>query len=262
MFQSERQEKILHYINEKRRVHNAELCEEFKTSVVTIRNDLNELAKQKLLVKTFGGAIALEERLNMEIPNQTKYKKNIEAKRKIAKIAVSLIEENDVIILDSGSTTLEIARNFGNKSATVITNDLQIGLILAAHRNVKVYMTGGGITYPVFTLMGEQAIKFIEQIQVNKVFLGVDAIDFENCVTNRTLEEVSVKQAMMKASKKVIACADSSKFGQKVFAKLCEINELDMLVTEKIDKKSYIAVTEMGVKVVTSEKQEEEEIAK
>ncbi len=254
MFQIERQEKILQYVNQRKRVYNAELCEKFDTSVVTIRNDLNELAKKDLLVKTFGGAIALEERLNMEIPYQTKYKKNMESKRKIAQIAASLIEDNDVIILDSGSTTLEIAKSLGNRALTVITNDLQVGLIVATHPKVKLIIPGGTVMHPVYTLLGQDTVRFFERIEVNKLFLGIDALHFEDGITNRTLDEVDLKRTMMRASKQVIGCADSSKFGQKVFAKLCGPSEIDILITEKINKKDAASMSNLGVKVITPDK--------
>lgn len=258
MYQIERQEKILEYINEKKRVRISELCELFNVSVVTIRNDLYELAEKNLIVKTHGGAISVEDRLNLEIPCVTKYKKNYEAKRKIAQIAVSLINDKDVIILDSGSTTLEIAKEIGNKNVTVITNDMQIGLILAANKNVTLIMTGGTAMKSVYTLIGEETKNFLERIVVNKCFLGCDAFHVEYGITNRTLEEVAVKKAMMKSSKKIIVCSDSSKFGQKVFAKICDTSDIDILITEKISKKDLEYLNNLNVKVLLPNQPENE----
>ena len=119
MFRIERQEKVLNYINENKTVKTQELAKAFGASLVTIRNDINELANRGLIIKTHGGAVCCQHRSNMEIPSVIRFQENIVSKQAIASITSDLIEDGDVIILDSGSTTLEIAKRIKGKNLTV-----------------------------------------------------------------------------------------------------------------------------------------------
>ena len=145
MFQAERQERILEYINTNKKVRTKELSRIFNTSMVTLRADLNDLDEKGMIIKAHGGAMAISDRLNLEIPSQSKSRHNIDAKRAIARQAADLVKENDVVILDAGSTTLEIAKLIKNKAITVITNDLKIGVTLAPSGSVTLIMTGGTV---------------------------------------------------------------------------------------------------------------------
>ena len=134
MFQLERKERILKYINEHKTVTTKQLCDEFGMTPVTIRSDINSLAQSGLVVKIHGGAMSAEHRLNIEIPISQKMQQNVEKKRKIAQCAAALINHGDMIILDSGSTTLEIARMSTADAVTVITNDVLIAKVQALMR--------------------------------------------------------------------------------------------------------------------------------
>jgi len=136
MFRIERQEKMLEYINEKQHVKTQELADAFGTSVVTIRNDIGDLAARGLVIKTHGGAVCCQHSPNMEIPSVIRQQENIESKQAIAALAAGLIEDGDVIILDAGSTTLEIARRIQAQNVTVLTNDIKIGVTLAERGGV------------------------------------------------------------------------------------------------------------------------------
>lgn len=252
MFRIERQEKILNYINEHKTVKTQELAQAFSASLVTIRNDINDLANRGLIIKTHGGAVCCQHRSNMEIPSVIRFQENIVSKQAIAVIAAELIEEGDVIILDSGSTTLEIANRIKGKNLTVITDDLKIGMTLAEQSGISLIMTGGTLLPSVYTLVGAQAISFFNAIKVRKLFLGCDAIDFSWGISNRTMEEIQVKRAMMSAAQEVIAVADCSKFNRQVFAHLCNIDELDMLITDRIAPSEREQLESAGVRVLSS----------
>lgn len=204
-------------------------------TAVTIRPDINSLAQSGLVIKIHGGAMSAEHRLHTEIPISQKMQQNVGKKRKIARRAATRIHPGDMIILDSGSTTLEIARLISSGDVTVITNDVLIAKVLISQGNVTVYMTGGRNLSSVYALHGSETEEYLKKVRDNKLFLGCDAVDFEWGISNRTLEEVATKRAMMQASREVIAVADSGKTGKSVFARLCGLNEIDRLINDELN---------------------------
>lgn len=250
MLQLERQKRILEYINAKKSVRNKDLSKIFKISMVTIRADISDLDLHGLIVKVHGGALSVQDRLNLEIPYQSKNKQHSEEKKIIGALAAGMIEENDVIILDSGTTTLEIAKRVKHKNVTIITNDIIIGMTLVSNSKVTLVMTGGEVVPFVYTLYGSEAVSFLHRIKANKLFLGCDAFHCESGISNRTLQEVAVKQAMIAASSKVIAVADSSKLGHEVFAHTCSIDRIDILITDHISGGDGLKLENAGVRVV------------
>ena len=251
MFQIERHEKILSYINKKKKVSTRELSEAFGMSVVTIRADINALADRGLIVKSHGGALSLQSLMSFEIPSAKKFQQNVESKQKIAALAVDLIHDDDVIILDAGSTTLEIAKRIHSKPVTVITNDLKVSVTLADKLNVHLLVTGGQLIPSVYTLAGANTIEYFSRIKVNRLFMGCDALDFKWGISNRTMEEIAVKQAMMRASNEIIVVSDHSKFDQQVFAHLCDLNEFHTLVTDQIPSDKREILENLGISVIT-----------
>lgn len=234
MFLFEQQEKMLAYVNEVSKVSVHELSELFNTSLVTIRSDIKSLAMRGLIIRTHGGALSTQRGTNSEIPSKIRAIQNASAKQIIAEAAVALIEDDDIIILDSGSTTYEIAQRIAAQNVTVITNDLKIGTLLAERGDVSLILTGGVLLPKVYALIGSDTTNFLKRIKADKLFLGCDAIDFEWGISNRTIQEVSVKQTMMDAARYVVAVADHSKFGKQVFARLCDIANIDMFITDQM----------------------------
>lgn len=253
VFQIERVEKILEYVNMHKKAKIEELSEIFNISKVTIRSDINELAKNGLVVKTHGGVLSVQNHFSMEIPSSRKFTINIEAKRKIGYHAAKLISDDDVIILDAGSTTYEVARNIKSSNVTVITNDLKIGMEISRHPKQKLIMPGGSLEQSVYTLLGEETTNFFSKVHVKKLFLGCDAMDLEFGISNRTLREVSVKQSMMHAAEEIIVVTDSTKLHKKVFAHVCSMFDVDKVIIDKIDEKTLQMLTSGGVDVIISD---------
>lgn len=254
MFQIERQDEILEYINRAHKANTNELAEYFNVSKVTIRRDIDALASQGLLIKTHGGAVSVTKTQLHEIPYAFKAERNQDIKKCIGNVAASLIEDGDIIILDSGSTTLEIAKNIQQKRVTVVTDDIKIAMELSNKDNVTVIVCGGTLSDPVYTLTGNIAVDFFSRLHVNKTFLGCDAIDLEFGISNRTYEEVDIKSAMMRAADEIIMVTDNSKLDRKVFCYLCDISAIDKLIINEIDEKNRKGFTEKGVElIVTSE---------
>ncbi|AGB18160.1 DeoR/GlpR family DNA-binding transcription regulator [Thermoanaerobacterium thermosaccharolyticum] len=250
IYQAERQKQILNYVNEKKKVTVKELSDFFGVSKVTIRRDLNELELRGLINKTHGGALSIDNGINIEIPYIKKAELYISEKKKIGMAAAQLIKNDEVIILDAGSTTLEIARHIEKKRITVITNDLKIAVELACKPNITLIITGGIVEKYVFTAIGSNTVEFISKIHANKLFLGADAISLEYGITNRTLEEVAVKKAMIKAADQVILVADHSKLDKKVFATICKIDDIDMIVIDEMQENYKNLFKERGIKIL------------
>jgi DeoR/GlpR family transcriptional regulator of sugar metabolism len=242
MLQIERIQKVLDYINVCNKTNVAELCREFNVSPVTIRRDLDYLANDGLIIKTHGGVLSTQNKLSYEVPYYKKSNYNLDQKELIGAAAAKLINDNDVVIIDAGTTTLQVAKHIKSKNVTVITNDLQIATQLASMPSLEVIVVGGRLEKGVYTLTGSNAVELIEKFHANKVFLGADALDIDFGISNRTLAEVDVKLAMTKAADEVIVVTDSSKFNIKSFYSLLPLSEIDTLVTDHVDQnlKDYL----------------------
>lgn len=247
MNQNDRLEFILNYLDQYQRVRINQLSQQLGVSSVTIRNDLQMLARQGLIIKTHGGAMPAGEMLGTEIPYIRKSYHNVSQKKMIGMAAARLIVDNDVVILDSGSTTLEIAKHIRSSNVTIITNDIKIGMTLASKRNINLFVTGGELAQSLYTLLGEQCIQFLRSVNVNKAFLGCDAFDATEGISNRTLNEIYVKRAMIAASEKSYVVFDHSKLYKKVFGRLCGVEEVDWVITDELDEITRNALLEKKV---------------
>lgn len=253
MFQLERLEKILEQINKQKKVNTDQLAEQFGISKVTIRRDIDILAQKGLIIKTYGGAVSYSSSFLHEIPYSKKIVVNASAKQSVGFAAAQMISDGEIIILDAGSTTLEIAKHINQHNITVLTNDIKILNELAIKQNVNVMICGGILDKTVHTLAGKCATDFFEQVHVNKTFLGCDAVDFKFGISNRTFEEIDIKRAMIRAADDVIMVTDCSKLNRRVFAYLCDVADLSKLVINKIDDTSREKFASRGVEVIESE---------
>jgi DeoR/GlpR family transcriptional regulator of sugar metabolism len=179
---------------------------------------------------------------------------NIEAKRKIGLLAASLVGDGETIILDSGSTTTELAANLlGRRDMTVITNALNIALLLGAEPGFEVHMTGGHFKAPTLSLSGERSADYFRGLFVQKLFLATAAIDLEAGLTYPALSDIPVKRAMIDAAEKVILLADSSKIGARSFSALGGIELVDILITDAgIADADRAAIAAAGVEVMVA----------
>ncbi|MHB8276701.1 MAG: DeoR/GlpR family DNA-binding transcription regulator [Candidatus Humimicrobiaceae bacterium] len=250
MFQEERVKKILDFINKETRVNVTQLSKKFGVSKVTIRRDLDILVEEGVIVKTHGGAIPVQEKLSYEIPYRTKSAISKTEKQKIGREAAKLIKDNDIIILDSGSTTLEIAKRINQKNVTVVTNDINIAIEIANNPNIELIVAGGTLIKGVYTLVGDDAIEIFKKIHVNKTYLGCDALDLEFGISNRQLNECKIKLAMIAAALEVIMVCDRSKFNKKVSFHLCDVSKINKIITDSIDDKYLNALNEKKIEVI------------
>ncbi len=250
MLQFERHQQIVAFVNEKKQTTTDQLAEFLSVSKQTIRRDIDVLSRNGLLRKVHGGAVSLSDSPLHEIPYASKVSINATAKQKIGITAAKMVDSEDVIILDSGSTTMEIAKNLTTPNITVLTNDIQISIELASKDNINIIMPGGLLEKSVYTLTGNASIDFFKKIHVNKLFLGCDAFDMAFGVSDRNAESAAAKQAMIRAADKVIMTTDYSKLGKKAFCYVCSLSDIDTLVTNQCSDQELRHLQEQNVEVV------------
>jgi DeoR family transcriptional regulator of aga operon len=230
----ERRKQILLLLSEKGQVFVNELSETFHVSEVTIRNDLDQLEKKNQLIRARGGALTAGNMVRFDQGISEKTKLNLKEKARIGKLAASLVHDRDTIILDSGSTTGELAKNLdGVKDLTVITNALNIANQLLNHPEINLMIPGGTLRHTSLSLVGALAEKGMKNFYVDKLFMGVDGFDTTKGVYTPNVEEAHLNIMMIGISRQVILVTDSSKFKQKSLAFICGLDQIHTVITDQ-----------------------------
>ncbi len=233
MISEERRARLMKIINEQGYVQVTDLVEEFGVTPVTIRRDLQIMEMEGLLIRKRGGAVRRSQGVTMELPYIIKQVQNVDIKKRIAEVALGMVEDGYSIILDSGSTTFELAQQLVTKTRlSVVTNDLYIATKLAANPDINLICTGGVARSNVFSLQGAIAESCFRNLRVEITFLGADAIHPDGGIYNVNIDEVSVKHAMIESAPKVVLLVDSSKFEVCGFAKICTLSQIDTVITD------------------------------
>lgn len=230
---NQRRIKILNLIREDGHAKVQDLRKIFKVTDVTIRQDLEVLENMGYIQREHGGAF-LKDLESFAKTGQLLNQNHIEEKREIALKALELINEEDSIILDSGSTTTEIAKLLINyKNLTVITNALNIALILGENHGINLIVTGGEFKAPTLSLTGKMAADSFKDIHANKLFLATAGISSDMRLTYPSLSDLIVKTAMIKSADEVYLVADSSKIGISSLASLGPISLVQTIITNQ-----------------------------
>ncbi|NHZ32927.1 transcriptional repressor AgaR [Massilia rubra] len=249
---AERRRQIVELVEAQEQVTVEELSARFGISVVTIRSDLKALEDVGALVRTHGGALV--QRDGDDLPISVKENQHHAEKKRIAAAAARLIADGDTIILDSGTTTAEIAkliRGMKLSSINVITNALNIAVLLANVQHVNLIMLGGQLRSRSYSLSGPQAEASLENLQADRLFLGVDCLDPEIGLMTPYLLEAQLNAKMMKVSRHVVAVADSSKLMRRTLSVIARVDEIHMLITDRgADQHVVDTLIEKGVEVV------------
>jgi DeoR family transcriptional regulator, aga operon transcriptional repressor len=247
----ERRAKIIEMLENDGQVKIPKLSEIFKVSDVTIRNDLEQLESKELLVRSRGGALRIN-RVGIDYQLDVKSKKHIKEKQLIGAKAAELINENDTIILDSGTTTLEVAKNLSKfQNLTVISNALNIAGHLVNFPNVRLIIPGGSLRKNSLSLIGAAAEEGFKHYFCDKLFIGVDGIDSTNGISTPNVEECHINQVMIKLAKEIIVVTDSSKFFKRSFAFICSIDKIHTIITDSnIPKEEHQKLVKLGKNVI------------
>ncbi len=231
------------------KVDVADLSSKLKVSAVTIRKDLDLLEEKKLLYRTHGGAILADPYIATRKVSE-KEKLRPEVKRRIGLKAVELLSPQDALIIASGTTVQAFARCIENMKLTVITSAMNVAMELLDKPDIEIIQLGGIIRHSSASAVSEYAIRMLDNFSCSKLFLGVDGIDPEYGLSTTHIQEACLNQAMIAAATKTIVLADSSKFGRRGFSKICNMSDIDWVITDSgISPKMLEAIEEQGVKV-------------
>lgn len=230
---NQRREKIMDLLREDGSGKVANLAKLFKVTEVTIRQDLEKLEKEDLIVREHGGAFL--KNVEDHVKNfALVHRENMDRKAMIAEKCVKLIETGDTIILDSGTTTTEIAKRIkGMKNITVITNALNIAIMLGAESGMEVIVTGGEFKPPTLSLTGQKAADFFDGLNVQKLFLATAGISLKAGLTYPSISDIVVKKAMIDAADITYLVADSTKIGKSALASLGALSLIDYIITDE-----------------------------
>ena len=250
---ADRRSQIITKLDEAGQVQVNQLSDLFKVSPVTIRNDLAYLEKRDFLYRTRGGAIK-QTKVAMDLALSEKTRKNSEQKKKIAIKAVEMIQDGDTIILDSGTTTMEIAkimRDFQN--LTVITHALNVATELAVLKGVEIIMPGGILRSTSFSLVGSQAEQNLKNYYCDRLFLGVDGFDTSYGISTPCVSEAQLNRVMAEIAHEIIVVTDSTKFGRRSFAHILPVAAIDKVITDDgISEKDRQALVAQHVDVIVA----------
>ena len=254
MLPKQRKEKILALLKEDGSAKVIDLARIFKVTEVTIRQDLEKLEKNGLVIREHGGVHLknVEDQVrNFSLVHQD----NLKEKEIIAEKCLEFIHPGDTIILDSGSTTTEIAKKIINiKGLTVITNALNIALMLGANPNIDIIMTGGEFKAPTLSLTGQKAADFFKGLNVQKLFLATAGISLKSGLTYPSLSDLVVKKAMIDAADITYLVADSSKIGKSAFASLGALSLIDYIITDEgVENKHKEVFRENEIQLIIAE---------
>ena len=245
----ERRTLILDRLRTQGRVLATDLSTELDVSSDTIRRDLRELDAAGLLRRVHGGALP---RHGDAAPFEARARRAPQAKASIARRAAGIVRDGDVVILDGGTTTLELARALRDDlRATVITTSPPIALALADHPGLEVTVIGGTLRRNSLVTVGATAIGELENIRADIVFLGVCGLHPEIGVTTNDLEERHVKAAMLRGAAEVVALADHDKLGTAMPVVVAPMTTVTQLVTDaEIDERALAPYRALGIEVL------------
>ena len=246
---------ITKQIEQNEQVDVALLSKQFEVSEVTIRKDLRYLENKNILIRTRGGAMK-QSVINTDLSIFERRRKNIQHKKAIGELAASLIKNGETILLDSGTTIMELVKNISKRiEITIITNAIDIAYHLIEFPNIKVIVPGGFLRRNSISLVGEQAAETLRNYYCDKCFLSVDGIDAEKGLLTNNLEEAHLSRIAVNNSKEVILLADSSKFQNNGVMAITPFNNIDTLITdENITPEQQQQLAKANIKTLIAEK--------
>lgn len=252
MLPAQRREMLLAELHKDRFLTVTELVQRLGSSLSTVRRDLADLEREGVIVRTHGGAGLAGSALPEDMSGAARAAQHPTEKQLIGRAAAQLIGTMGTVIIDSGTTTLEVARALEpSQPLRVVTDSLEIAWELRDRANVMVIMTGGVVRPGAYNLYGPQAEQAMLGLHTQACVMGATGISPDQGLTKHDIEALPVRRRMVEASRQTIAVADSSKLGAVGLVKICDIEEIDTLVTDSgISPALQEAFERAGVRVV------------
>ncbi|MCR6109803.1 DeoR/GlpR transcriptional regulator [Bacillus sp. A301a_S52] len=254
MYQEERLIAIISYLKQHKRISVEQICTLFDVSRDTARRDLVKLEEEKSIVRTRGGAL-LPSHVELK-PYLSRLETVSEEKKKIGKLAASLIYEGDRVILDTSTTVQACAEQLDNINCTVITNSINQADVLSNKSNINIQLLGGTLEKDHRFLYGASVVNKLSEYYADKAFIGVIGISEEG-LTIAHEEDGVVMRKMMQQAKQVIVLADHTKLGNTDFFKYAHLSDVDLLITDKIPPKPFSELLQQyDVELLTADEEQ------
>ncbi|MCR8633046.1 DeoR/GlpR family DNA-binding transcription regulator [Paenibacillus radicis (ex Xue et al. 2023)] len=255
LFAEERKSEIIELIKERDKILVPELVRHFKVSPATIRNDLRDLEQMGLIKRTHGGALSLDfPSVGFEKETTIKGSENLIQKQSIARQALEYVEEGDIIVLDAGTTSIELAKLLKNKdNITVVVNDIDIAACFDEAEGIQVLIIGGILRKKFHCTVGPFATKTLNELNVDKAFLTTNSLSIDRGCTTPDIAQAEVKKIMAQIASQVIVLCDSSKIGINSFVQFIPFTEIDLLITDHcITSEELLNLVNSGLDVVVA----------
>ncbi|MBB3320380.1 MULTISPECIES: DeoR/GlpR family DNA-binding transcription regulator [unclassified Rhizobium] len=250
----QRHQRILEALELDGKVSVTTLSDSLRVSVVTIRNDLEQLERQQVLRRIRGGALAVRA-ARFERPLHLASQAFTEEKQRIAKLAATLVRDGETIMIDAGSTALAFARALSKSlnDVAVVTNSLDVALVLAEHPGIRVVVTGGTLRGTQRSLTAPFSTLVIGQLNADTAYISCTGIDPGKGFTTGSWEEAEVEKAMIAAASRCVILADHSKFGHVGSARVADLSAVDLLVTDSdVAPETILPFEAKGLRVLTA----------
>ena len=246
--------KITKVISGKKFVTVEDLCDLIDASPSTIRRDLRTLEEKGVIDRFHGGAVIQRK---ISVPFSEREKENLEEKNKIARKAIEIIKDNNIVILDAGTTVMMVARQLGKmskKALTIITPAINIAQLLLGKTEIKIILSGGLLSTKSNSLLGVLSIEAFKKLMADIAIMSCEAISPSLEIMYSDLEIIQVKRAIMNSATYRVLIADSSKFGKFSLASFGEIDLFDMVITDnKLSDKYINEIKKRNLKLVIAE---------
>ena len=242
MFEVDRHREILELLRTEKSISVHKLAAKLYVSESTVRRDLNRLASAGMLQRSFGGAVLVED-INSEVPLIVRDEKNSAEKKTIARLAASLIEENDIIFVDPSSTAYALLPYLDERVKAVVTNSPKVSLALASNPSLNIYLTGGYLRKNALSLVGHHAEEMLANFNCTKMFFSCTSIS-KSQLSDLNEEEANLKRKMLRQSKTIVAMLDHTKFGLTAFSHVCNLTSIDYVVTDMFPGDEWIRIFE------------------
>ena len=251
---SDRAQAIMDLLEQRSSVSVAEISKVLNLSEVTVRKILDGMQAEGRLKRTWGGAVSIESTSSEQRYND-RFSQQVAEKQAMARIAYDLIDDGDAVLLDGGTTTLELARQLsvGKKRPTVATTAVHIALELAKSPDIRVIMTGGEVRTGVYSCIGPLTESMLRNTLFDKGFIIPYYCSVERGLTHPDMEEAYLKISMLNACKETFSMIDHTKFGKDSMIRICDISDLDCVITDwRTDPQTIDRISSKDVRLIVA----------
>ena len=233
-----RREEILHYLNRTAKITVKELSDQLRVSEMTIRRDLNKLEAEGVVKRSFGGVMLSSEQVTAQLL-PVRAANMPAAKRRMAMMAGKFIEDGDTVLLDSGTTILELSRILAKKAVSIVTSSLLIAET-AGNGAAGIHLSGGVLDPHYQTMMGRAAERYYEDINCKYAFVSAGGVSVKGGITEFTEDAASLKRIMLAHAKVGILVVDSTKFNTIQMFRAAKLDDIDLVITDRQPSKEYV----------------------